>query len=144
MKRHAAVLGLMLVVTISASAGAEHVVAGTISGIEQDGQLFVAIFDERGWEAAPDFQEGFVEGRSYRVESASSVDFRIDDVPPGTYAVRAFLDTNGNQELDMGMFGPKEPWGVYRATGRIVGPPRFRSLAFEVSSDVRDADFELR
>jgi uncharacterized protein (DUF2141 family) len=72
------------------------------------------------------------------------VDFRIDGVPPGTYAVRAFLDTNGNQELDMGMFGPKEPWGVYTASGRIVGPPRFRSLAFEVSSDVKDADFELR
>jgi uncharacterized protein (DUF2141 family) len=144
MKRHAALLGLMLVGTISASAGAEHVVAGRISGIEQDGQLFVAIFDERGWEAAPDFQEGFVEGRSYQVESASSVDFRIDGVPPGTYAVRAFLDTNGNQELDMGMLGPREPWGVYRASGRILGPPQFRSLAFEVSSDVKDADFELR
>ncbi|MFO7781235.1 MAG: DUF2141 domain-containing protein [Spirochaetia bacterium] len=144
MKRHAALLGLMLVVTLSASAGADHVVAGTISGIEEDGELFVAIFDERGWEATPDFQEGFVEGRSYRVESAGSVDFRIDGVPRGTYAVRAFLDTNGNQELDMGMFGPKEPWGVYRASGPIVGPPRFRNLAFEVSSDVKDADFELR
>ncbi|NBF41100.1 MAG: DUF2141 domain-containing protein [Spirochaetes bacterium] len=144
MKRHAALLGLMLVVAISASAGAEHVVAGTISGIEEDGELFVAIFDERGWKAVPDFQEGFVEGRSYQVESASSVDFRIDGVPPGMYAVRAFLDTNGNQELDMGMFGPKEPWGVYKASGPIVGPPRFRSLAFEVSSDVKGAEFQLR
>ncbi len=144
MKRHAALLGLMLLVTISASAGAEHVVAGTISGIEEDGRLFIAIFDERGWEAAPDFEEGFVEGRSYRVESGSSVEFRIEGVPSGTYAVRAFLDSNGNRELDMGMFGPKEPWGVYRASGRITGPPRFRSLAFEVSSDVKDADFELR
>ncbi|MFP4566861.1 MAG: DUF2141 domain-containing protein [Spirochaetaceae bacterium] len=144
MRRHTALLGLLLVVTVSAAAGAEHVVAGTISGIEEDGELFVAIFDEQGWAAVPDFTEGFVEGRSYRVESGSRVRFRIEGVPNGTYAVRAFLDSNGNQELDMGAFGPKEPWGVYKASGRIVGPPRFDHLAFEVSSDVKDADFELR
>ena len=144
MKHHAILLGLMMALTISASAGAEHVVAGTITGIEEDGELFVAIFDERGWEAAPDFQEGFVEGRSYRVESERSVEFRIEDVPAGTYAVRAFLDENGNEELDMGMLGPKEPWGVYKASGRIIGPPRFGSLAFEVSSDVENANFTLR
>ena len=144
MKRHAVLLGLAMAISVSAAAGANHVVAGTIEGIEAEGVLYVALFDKRGWEAAPDFQEGFVEGRSYRVESERSVEFRIEDVPAGTYAVRAFLDENGNEELDMGMLGPKEPWGVYKASGRIIGPPRFGSLAFEVSSDVENANFTLR
>jgi uncharacterized protein (DUF2141 family) len=144
MRRHAILLGVALAIGVSATAGANHVVAGTIDGIEADGVLYVALFDKRGWEATPDFQEGFVEGRSYPVESRRSVEFRIEDVPQGTYAIRAFLDENDNEELDMGMLGPKEPWGVYRASGRIIGPPQFGNLAFEVSSDVENANFNLR
>lgn len=144
MKRHAVLFGLAMAMTVPAAGSEGYVVAGTISGIEGDGELFVAIFDERGWDATPDSEGGFVKGHSYEADSKTRVQFRFEGVPTGTYAIRAFLDENGNAELDMGMFGPKEPWGVYRASGRIVGPPRFGNLAFEVDFDVEDADFELR
>lgn len=39
----------------------------------------------------------------------------IADLPPGTYAVAAFQDSNGNQQLDRNWMGvPTEPYGFSR------------------------------
>jgi uncharacterized protein (DUF2141 family) len=88
--------------------------------------------------------DGYVQGRSYRIDGRDSVEYRFEKVPAGTYAIRAFLDTNGNEDLDMGLLGPQEPWGVYEAGGQIMGPPRFHKLSFEIQSDLENADFHLR
>lgn len=60
----------------------------------------------------------------------------IDDVPPGTYAVRLYHDENDNGELDTNMFGvPQEPFGFSNDARGRMGPPDFEEAAFTVDSD---------
>lgn len=148
-KRRIALVALFMAAAAMVTAAQGHVVEGTINGIEGDGTLYVAIFDRTGWDAAPDFREGFVRGTTYEVDtdevkSSQEVSYRFEDIPTGTYAIRAFLDENGNEDLDFGMLGPKEPWGVYQASGPILGPPRFTNLSFEVDGHISNAHFEMR
>ena len=126
-----------------------YVVAGTISGISEEGALLISLVDRAGWGAdAEELQnpgsfEGYVQGLLIVPEGRRSVSYRFEEVPPGSYAIRAFLDSNGNENLDFGLFGPREPWGMYRDPRPVLGPPRFRAVSFEVDGDVRDADFTL-
>lgn len=58
--------------------------------------------------------------------------FLFRDVPPGTYAVAAFQDTNGNGQLDRTGLGlPLEPYGLSNDAGRR-GRPDFRDAAFSL------------
>ncbi|MCJ2027723.1 DUF2141 domain-containing protein [Methylobacterium sp. J-067] len=70
-------------------------------------------------------------GRGDRGSSASgSARFLFRDVPPGTYAVAAFQDSNGNGQLDRTGLGlPLEPYGFSNESGRR-GRPDFREAAF--------------
>ena len=138
---------LLAILAVPVVAGEEYLVAGTIGGIEEEGTLFVALVDEAAWDAGDDptrITKGYAQGHSYEIDGRNAVEYRFEAVPAGTYAIRAFLDTNANDSLDMGLVGPQEPWGVYEAHGRILGPPRFHKLSFEVEADIQNADFELR
>ncbi len=51
--------------------------------------------------------------------------------PPGTYAISAFHDENGNGELDTGLFGiPSEGWGTSRNARGSMGPPSWADARF--------------
>jgi Uncharacterized protein conserved in bacteria len=66
----------------------------------------------------------------------STAQWTIDDVPPGTYAVRLYHDENDNGELDTNMFGvPQEPFGFSNDARGSMGPPDFDEAAFTVASD---------
>lgn len=57
---------------------------------------------------------------------------RIDDLPPGRYALAVYVDRNGNGKLDRGMFGrPTEPYGFSNGGGTF-GPPDFADAVVEV------------
>lgn len=145
MRRASAAVALLLMVSALAVAHESHLVSGTISGIEGNGTLYVVLVDRDRWDdpTGEETDEGYAQGSSEEVHNRGTITYSFEDVPPGVYAIRAFIDTNDNKELDMGLLGPSEPWGVYHATQRIVGPPRFDELSFDVESDIRDADFEL-
>lgn len=68
-----------------------------------------------------------------------SVRFEFTGLVPGRYALKAFQDTNGNGKIDIGMFGPKEPWATYRLARPKLRPPRFEEMAFDASVGVDDA-----
>lgn len=60
----------------------------------------------------------------------------IDDLPPGTYAVRLYHDENDDGELDTNMFGvPQEPFGFSNNARGNMGPPDFEDAAFTLESD---------
>lgn len=59
------------------------------------------------------------------------------DVPnqPGTYAVSAFLDENGNGRLDRNALGlPTEPWAVSNNPRPALRAPRFSEAQFSLSA----------
>ena len=70
--------------------------------------------------------------------AAKKAAFSFDNVPAGTYAIRVFQDVNGNGDLDMGSFGPKEPWGNYRDARPKFRAPKFEEMAFDVKETMKD------
>ena len=68
----------------------------------------------------------------------------IRDIPPGTWAVLAYQDENGNSQLDRNFLGiPTENYGFSRdAVGRF-GPPEFDAAAIEVREGTTVAPIKL-
>lgn len=66
-----------------------------------------------------------------------STEVLLKDLPKGTYAIAAFHDENGNDELDTNILGiPKEPLGFSKGKMKTFGPPSFEECAFELTSDL--------
>ena len=54
---------------------------------------------------------------------------------PGTYAIRAFHDVNGNGKLDVNAFGiPTEPYAFSNDARGTMGPPSWGAASFEVKA----------
>lgn len=79
--------------------------------------------------------------RGVRVTAAgTTATCTFDEVAPGTYAVAAFLDTNGNRVSDRNVVGmPTEPWGVSNGVRPRFRAPRFDEAAFAVAAAQRVA-----
>jgi uncharacterized protein (DUF2141 family) len=65
------------------------------------------------------------------------------EVPAGRWAISAYEDKNGNGQLDMGLFGPKEPSGFWPAFNGWH-KPRFEEVSFSVNADIPHADITLK
>jgi uncharacterized protein (DUF2141 family) len=63
---------------------------------------------------------------------------------PGSYAVVVFHDANGNGELDMGAFGPREGYGFSNNVRPILSAPSLNSVSFPVSEGVTRLRIRLR
>ncbi len=69
----------------------------------------------------------------------------VPNVPAGQYAVQAFLDENGNGDVDRGMFGiPKEGVGFSRNARIGLGPPKWRDAFFVHQGRAEVIRFNLR
>ena len=56
----------------------------------------------------------------------------IPRLPPGKYAVQAYLDENDNGRVDRNRLGiPKEEVGFSRDPNLLLGQPRFKAVAFD-------------
>ena len=66
------------------------------------------------------------------------VSFIFVDIPPGKYGIRCFLDEDGNEKLNKGIFGLSEPWGMSWQGKRPFGWPKFKHIAFNVNKDLMD------
>lgn len=64
-------------------------------------------------------------------------------VKPGKYAVVAFHDVNGNEELDKNMLGiPTEPYGFSNNARGMLGPPDLAEQLVDVTKS-RMISFKL-
>ena len=70
--------------------------------------------------------------------------FLFQKVPRGIYAIRCFQDVAGNKKLDMGPFGPKEPWGMYRSKRPTFRGPEFEEISFTVNRVMTDIHIEVK
>lgn len=112
------------------SAGAADLTV-EISGHQTfDGKLRVALYDDA---------KSFLGTPLRGVESAATtgpVTLIFKDVAPGTYALSAYHDENGNGKIDRGLFRiPTERYGFSRDARGDKGPPEFR----DAQIDVRDS-----
>lgn len=66
------------------------------------------------------------------------------DIPPGTWAVLAYQDENGNNQLDRNFIGiPTENYGFSRDAAGRFGPPGFDDAAIDVREGTTVAPIEL-
>jgi uncharacterized protein (DUF2141 family) len=72
------------------------------------------------------------------------VSFQFGGVSAGTYGIRCFQDVNENQKLDRGVFGPREPWGVYRPKRPAFRGPKFEEISFTVDRDITRIQVEVK
>jgi uncharacterized protein (DUF2141 family) len=130
---------LLLLVVAIAKAGAQTTpstkvtISGRVLGGSGEHTIYVALWDEKGFPQHP------VEQIS--TDPRQSFEFRFV-VAPGRWAVSAFEDENGNKILDMGLFGPKEPSGFWRAF-HGWHKPRFSEVCASIDHDTPDADIHL-
>ena len=76
------------------------------------GDILIGVFDD----PAVFLERGkFLIGKVYPVENEGTMEFRIPDIPHGTYAVAVYHDSDSDTYLDKNMFGvPKEAYGFYK------------------------------
>jgi len=119
----------------TSSAGNTVKLAGHIHHASGKSVVYVALWGS---------QDGFLEkpAQTMRIAAGADTNYKFD-VAPGQWAVSAFEDTNGNGVLDMGMFGPKEPSGFWRAF-TAWHKPKFDEVSARVDKDIPDADITLR
>jgi uncharacterized protein (DUF2141 family) len=120
---------LLLAVAAALSLSGPAVAAGLtieVDGVEPGaGRVFVALCTgSLAEEACRIGQSGPAAGPSLR--------FGFADVPPGTYAVAAFQDLDGDGRLGRTPLGlPTEPYGFSNGAGRR-GRPDFAAAAFRL------------
>jgi uncharacterized protein (DUF2141 family) len=72
------------------------------------------------------FNEQFLKDKnpniSQQINSTKNILFQEIILPEGDYVIGLHQDTNGNGEMDYGLFGiPKEPYGFSNMKGKIPG-----------------------
>jgi uncharacterized protein (DUF2141 family) len=103
-------------------------VAGRIAGAARGHTVHVALWDAEGFLKTPRHEIQIAAGRELQFRFA---------VSPGRWTISAYEDRNENGALDMGLFGPKEPTGFWRAFNGWH-KPRFDEVAVSIDADVLD------
>lgn len=77
--------------------------------------------------------------------AGGAVEVELDGIPPGTYAVQAFHDENGNFSIDRTILGmPEEGMGFSKNAPMKYGPPEFDKAAIEVKGGPNRTRFRLQ
>lgn len=102
------------------------------SGLPQEGILFLRLVEEADFYHVETFVK---EARlDLSLEAKAEIVWNLGNLPVQPYALRAFVDCNGNGVLDRGLFGPTEPWALSWNSGHQSFPPQFASLSFVLES----------
>ena len=108
---------------------------------DQKGLIGVMIFDQE--EGFPTEKEKAIFSKEYPVEGGTPI-IRINDLPPGKYAISLIHDVNGNRDLDKNFLGvPVEPFGFSGNKSILFGLPKFEEAAFEVKEGEVESKIEL-
>lgn len=60
---------------------------------------------------------------------------QLPDLKLGKYAVSVFQDVNSNGKIDIGMFGPTEPYGYSNNARNTFSEPDFKDQLFELKAN---------
>ncbi len=101
-----------------------------VDEILEQGTLYVGLVRNAAELKDEDSEKAF-QGFIVPVEPGSKFQEKLE-VPAGTYAVKVFLDTNGNAVLDANFFGkPTELYG-FSNNPKLFRAPKFDEVSFVV------------
>ena len=106
---------------------------------DDSGTVMVALFkDAAAFKADTRFAGAFIAAKPGRVVVA------FPELEPGTYALSAFHDQDGNGKLDTNLLGvPTEGYGFSNNAKGLLGPPSFESSSFTVGEEDLTITFQL-
>ena len=77
--------------------------------------------------------------------STGPVTVVFDNLPPGTYAVGAYLDANNNDHLDTDFVGlPTEGYALSNGVRAVMSKPTFHQAAFTVGAEDKPVALHIR
>ena len=77
--------------------------------------------------------------------STGPVTVVFDNLPPGTYAVGAYHDENGNEHLDTNFLGlPEEGYALSNGVRAVTSKPTFQQAAFTVGAGDKPVSLHIR
>ena len=111
--------------------------------IPNQGKLYISLVDNKNsYDVLLKSRKSFLELSSFilkaegiQVYDKVSKHIVLDQILDGFYALLLFQDLNGNKKLDVGLFGPKEPYGFSNNPEILFLPPSFEDVLFEIKSD---------
>jgi uncharacterized protein (DUF2141 family) len=114
----------------------------TIDGLHNaQGNVFVGLY------ASPaKFLQGNQADAQKKVRaSAGPITVTFDNLAPGTYAVGAFHDENGNDHLDTNFLGlPVEGYALSNGVRAVMAKPTFQQAAFTVGAGDKPVSLHIR
>lgn len=98
--------------------------------VKNEGTVYFVMYNKK-----EDFMtKNMYKSSSVKVEK-SNFEVTFKDVPFGTYAVSAYHDINGNQQMDFNENGmPQEDYAM-SGTPNPMGPPNWEQVKFEFKND---------
>ncbi|MFC1529346.1 DUF2141 domain-containing protein [Gemmatimonadota bacterium] len=142
--RYLTILFVLLLAAEPASAQQElYTIEGEVR-FEQEGGIYVYLVTEEVFGTPfTGIQDTLIQC-SQEEQREGRVLFQFEGITPGTYGIRVFQDLDGNGRLNRGMFGPTEPWGMSWQGEKPKKWPKWKSIAFEVTSDIREMVIVLK
>ena len=104
-------------------------ISGTIT-IQDTGNLFIILSNKETFKKNGEGLKIISKRISSLDSSLIYIDYSFANLDKNDYAIKCFIDKNGNNKIDVGMFGPKEPVGMSLVGKAPFGPPKFKHAKF--------------
>ena len=128
-------------VFITGPASAARIII-TIDGLHTaQGNVFIGLY------ANPSkFLDGNQSDAMRKVRASTGpITVAFDNLPPGTYAVGAYHDENGNDHLDTNLLGlPVEGYALSNGVRAVFSKPNFYEAAFTVGAGDKPVALHIR
>lgn len=139
-------IGTVAVTTVAVAQPDTLSLKVTVSGYgEKQGEVMVALYSNEN-----NFLEKPVKTEHTKSVSGGATDLIIEGLEPGDYALAAYLDENGNRELDKNFIGiPTEPYGFSIGSPSDgvkakFAPPDFSDAKIQLSDKQKAISIELK
>jgi uncharacterized protein (DUF2141 family) len=128
-------------ILIAGPASAARIIV-TIDGLHSaTGNVFVALYANPNKFLHGNQCDAFRKVRA----SVGPITVAFDHLPPGTYAVGAYHDENGNDHLDTNLVGlPTEGYALSNGVRAVLSAPRFIDAAFTVGGGDKPIALHIR
>ncbi|SFG09485.1 Uncharacterized conserved protein, DUF2141 family [Salegentibacter agarivorans] len=104
----------------------------------EEGKVYFALFNEDNF-----LKQAPVKGEVSEIKDGVAM-VTFSEIPPGTYAVTAYHDKNGNQRMDFESNGmPTEDYGVSNNQMNLYGPPIWEDAKFNFDGEKKEVNLRF-
>ncbi len=131
----------MYSVCFAQTADTTFIISGTITNFQPGKTIYLALYPtEEDFNNRNCYRKAIFESDKLPPDTA---DYSFTEVAPGEYIIACYQDVNSDGKINMGLFGPKEPYRIYKPNYGFFGP-KFKKCKFKVTGDIDTAHIVLK